>query len=503
MSSIIFTVLNLIGKDDSTNAKLAILKTYEDNDLLKRVYKMAYHPRLQYGIKKIPHYDQVDSSGTLEDALDYLEFTLSPRKLTGRAAISKLVEILERLSSDDAEVLKLIIKRDLNCGASSTLANKVWKNLIPKQPQMLASSMSEQAIANITFPAMAQLKADGARCFAEIRGDTLDDVKLLSRAGNEYLNLDMVKSELISMTAAYRGVHGPCMVDGELVYFASKATGNQAVGIEWMMNNEEVTGTAIVTSDKETKPVVALRSESNGIANKSLKGTITKQESSAMSFQVWDVVPLKVIYDNEQSLTYSKRFEQLTEMANKSKRIIVIENELVEDIDEAKAIYKSYVSQGLEGIILKNTFGLWENKRSKNQVKFKEEITVDLRIVDIQEHSKDMGKLGAVHLASDDNLIKVRCGSGFTDTNTRKDGKILVNIPMSERDELNREKLWLNADELIGSIVEIKCNGYITAAGRKDSVSLFLPVITSIRYDKTDTNALADIFPAALNELEV
>lgn len=494
----ILDILNEIAATDSTNRKQEIIKEYANNDIFKRVFRLAYHPRLQYGIKKIPFYDESDAAAprSLDAVLDILENVIATRQVTGNAAIAIVSDCLASLNEKDATVVERIIARDLDIGAGATIANKVWKGLIPKQPQMLASSMSAKALEEIKYPAYAQLKADGARCFAEIRGDNIEDVKLFSRAGNEYLGLDILKSDLISMTRAFREVHGACMVDGELVYFASKETGNQAVGIEWLMDNVEVTGTAKVVDNN--KAVVALRSESNGIANKSLKGTINKQEAAAMSFQVWDLVPLKVIYDGEKSLEYSVRFQQLTELAHKSRRVILIESSIVNNVDEARAIYKSYVEQGLEGIILKNTFGLWENKRSKNQVKFKEEITIDLRIVGIVEHSKDPSKVGAVLLRSDDNLIQVKCGSGFTDTNAVKVKGEWIDIPFDELDELNRTKLMVLSDELIGTIAEIKCNGWITAEGRKDYVSLFLPIILKLRHDKQETNALPDVFPDAM-----
>lgn len=254
---------------------------------------------------------------------------------------------------------------------------------------------------------------------------------------------------------------------------------------------------------KLIKKNVVLRSESNGLANKSLKGTISIQEANAMSFQVWDLVPLDVIYDGEKSLEYSIRFSQLHSLFMFSDRVLVIESTVVNTLDEARTIYKKYVEQGLEGIILKNMDGLWENKRSKNQVKFKEEIMVDLRVVAVQEHSKDSTKLGAVLLRSDDNLIRVKCGSGFTDTNAVKVKGEWIPIPFEELDELNRSKLWLNQDDLIGSIVEIKCNGWIAAEGRTEYVSLFLPVIERLRNDKDETNTLSDLFPEALNVIEV
>jgi ATP-dependent DNA ligase len=180
-----------------------------------------------------------------------------------------------------------------------------------------------------------------------------------------------------------------------------------------------------------------------------------------------------------------------------SPRILTIENTLVNNLEEAKAIYKNYVEQGLEGIILKNIDSIWENKRSKNLVKFKEELMVDLRIVDVQVHSKDENKLGAVILASDDGKIKVRCGSGFTDTDQIKVKGQWIDIPFEELDELNRKRLWAIKDQLIGTIAEIKCNGWVAAEGRTSNVSLFLPIIQKLRIDKTETNTFEEAFPDA------
>lgn len=479
----ILDILNKIAATDSTNEKLAILKQNASNLTLERVYRLAYHPRLQYGIKKIPEYEQAFDSVTvdIEHALDVLENVIAKRVVTGNAAIALLMDILCTASSDNAEAIKRIIKRDLECGASATIANKVWKDLIPKQPQMLASSYSEKALSFIKFPAYAQLKADGARCFAEIYGDDVEDVKMYSRAGNEYKGLDNLKKELIARTKAYREVHGSVMVDGELVYIAPSAP---KTALETMMGEQD-------------QKAVVLRSESNGIANKSLKGTINQQEAAYMSFQVWDLVPTTAIYDSEKSSSYKVRFEQLESLFEGSPRILTIENTLVNNLEEAKAIYKNYVEQGLEGIILKNIDSIWENKRSKNLVKFKEELMVDLRIVDVQVHSKDENKLGAVILASDDGKIKVRCGSGFTDTDQIKVKGQWIDIPFEELDELNRKRLWTIKDQLIGTIAEIKCNGWVAAEGRTSNVSLFLPIIQKLRIDKTETNTFEEAFPDA------
>lgn len=492
----ILSILQKIKATDSTKEKLAILQANESNELLKTVFRLAYHPRIRFGIKKIDQpFFETDEQNTLEQALVFMEFMIASRKITGHTAVSELVKVLSALNEADRLVARLVLSRDLDCGASKTLANKVWKNLIAEQPQMLASSMSEKALANIKFPAFAQLKADGARCFAEISGDGIDDVKLYSRAGNEYTGLHILKTELLTRTKAYREIHGNVMVDGELVVVAEAPTIPKANLDAFFSEEDEV---AEVKADQKN---VLLRSESNGIVNKSLAGTIDSDEAARVSFQVWDLVPLETIYGTEVSKPYTERFKALTALFQDANRVILIENTVVNSLDEAKKVYAGYVSLGLEGIILKNTFGLWEDKRSKNQVKFKEIIPIDLRVVGVTVHSKDPNKLGSVQLESDDRLIRVSCGSGFTDTNAKKIKGQWIDIAWDDLDPLNRTKLWANQDEFIGSIVEIECNAWQMAEDRKSFVSLFLPVIKCIRYDKDSTNTLEDIFPDAMHKL--
>lgn len=494
----ILDILKLIAKTSSTNAKLAILKTHSDNELLKRVYRLTYHPQIQFGIKKIPFYDRQRSAPTtaLSEALDFLEFRLAKREVTGNAAIELLSEMLCEMLSDDAEVITRIIKRDLECGASSTMANKVWKNIIPKQPQMLAQPFSEKALTKIKFPALAQLKADGARCFAEIRGhESRDDVKLYSRAGNEYQGLNDLKDELMAIYKKLQFVYpNGITIDGELVYLETKSTKSDDPF-------DFLDGAGVETDKVET---VVNRQTSNGFANKALKGTITPEEAKNMSFQVWDIYSNDVAYGEAKSDTYQIRFDELNAFASGYSKIIIIESQTVENIQQARAVYQNYLDQGLEGIILKNVDGKWENKRSDNQIKFKDVIDVDLKIVGYVPHSKDSNKVGSFLLESDCGRIKVKSGSGLRDTDSIKTDEldeneeaIWVPIPIEERHELNRARLFTIIDELIenGTIVELECNGYTTAEGRTDCVSLFLPIIKRLRFDKTETNTFAEIFP--------
>ena len=128
-------------------------------------------------------------------------------------------------------------------------------------------------------------------------------------------------------------------------------------------------------------------------------------------------------------------------------------------IEDANDLFNELLLRGEEGIILKGKEGIWENKRSKTQIKFKGEQECDLRIVGIEEGTgKYKGKLGAIKCESGDGVIKVSVGSGFTDA--------------------DREQ----GEELIGKIAAIKYNMRIKNKAGEES--LFLPIVLEIRFDK-------------------
>jgi ATP-dependent DNA ligase len=142
---------------------------------------------------------------------------------------------------------------------------------------------------------------------------------------------------------------------------------------------------------------------------------------------------------------------------------------MVDSLDEAKAIFEQYLIDGKEGIILKTLNGEWEDKRSKNQIKFKGELECDLLVTGIENGTgKYQGMLGSLICASSDNLITVNVGSGLNDEQRRS----------------------LNSD-IIGRVVAVKYNARIKS--KDGTESLFLPIFIELRDDKTEADSSTDI----------
>lgn len=478
----ILQILNSLAANGSSKKKEAILAANKDNMTLKRIFRMINDKQLNFGIRKFPMVETGPIGGDIELMLDFMENILGERVLTGNAAIEAFANELMKLSADDVQVIKRVLAKDMDCGVGRSIPGKIWKDIIQDQPQFLAESYSEKAVAKVPMPAYAQLKADGARCIAEVRDGV---VMLLSRAGNRYLCLPEVEEAVRSITAH---LDYDVVVDGELIFYPALVK-KKPTGLDAFMDADEV-------SD-----LVASRTEGNGLATKSLKGTISPEEASGMVLQAWDIIPLDVTYDKTKKLKsnpYKDRYELLYTSIQQARNhnIQLIPTEIVNTLDEAKLVYFKYLYEGYEGIILKNMQGLWANARTGDQVKFKNEIVLDCRIVDTYVHRKDPNKLGGVIVETQDGLIRARVGSGFKDTTSRKDPKTkqTISIPLSERHEYDRERLWSIREILIDQIAQIKCNCPIRSDGNTEQGSLFLPIFQLLREDKDKANTFEEAF---------
>ena len=431
--SAIYTVIEQLASDNSRLAKEAILKKNVNNELLKRVFKLALNPFVQFYIRKIPSYDTaVDiNRKSLEDALTSLS-VLSDRVMTGHAAINHLQFILGSLSKEDAKIIERIIAKDMRCGVSEATINKIWPGTIPSYPVMLASGYDQKLVDKIKFPAYVQLKLDGMRFNAIVKGEV---VEYRSRNGKE-LTIPNKSFDIPFITMAK--FYGVDMVfDGELLVV-------NAAG----------------------KPVN--RQTGNGILSKSIKGTMSEQEADSVRATLWDAITFEKFSEGIETEPYSVRMAKLSNAISDMRGqkgqvghyIDLVWNKQVNDIYTAQKIFEKFLAEGQEGTILKSKDGIWEDKRSKTQIKFKGELECELKVVDWEEGTgKNVGRLGALVCESSDGVIRVNVGSGYSD---------------EQRDEYTKK--------VIGKIVTVKYNARIK--DKSGVESLFLPVFIELREDK-------------------
>lgn len=432
--------LDTLAGNASRNFKIEQLEANKDNKILREVIRLALDPFTQFYQRKIPEYETItdrnsEQTTNLEAALDNL-FYLSSRQVTGNAAIAQLRFMLAGLPADDAKVLERIIQKDLKCGFSASTANKVWMGLVPEYPVMLCSPFEQKLVDKIKFPAYAQLKMDGMRFNAIVRDG---QVEFRSRNGKEILLLGNLEAEFVALA---NGVD--CVFDGELL--------------------------VMLPGDHQ----FADRQTGNGILNKANKGTISAAQAALVHATVWDVIPYVLFADGYCGTPYSTRFSSLKTLVDKipseGKKIWLVTSDIVENLEQATAKFDEYLALGLEGIILKDGSGVWEDKRAKHQIKFKGELECDLRIVGVQAGTgKYEGMLGAILCESSDGVVKVSVGSGFND---------------AQRKDLIKEKL-------LDKIVAVKYN--VRIKNKTGEESLFLPIFVEIRDDKDVADSSEEI----------
>ena len=214
-----FHIIEKLASIGSRNEKEAILRSLppQEAETFKAVAIATYHPLVNYWVVKYDEPEMYSSVISLPVAITQLG-DLSSRSITGNAAASFLSILAGKLSESDAKVLRLIINGDLRCGATATLFNKVWKDLIPKFELMACQTLNEKTATKFKFPAYAQTKYDAARCSIFVDGD---EVKYYTRNGktyqieNEYVRLRFIE--------AGRRYGKPAVFDGEL--YQRKADG--------------------------------------------------------------------------------------------------------------------------------------------------------------------------------------------------------------------------------------------------------------------------------------
>lgn len=432
-------IFETLAANSSRNFKVDFLKQHKNNELLKAVILAALDPFTQYYIRKIPEYTSApEPMIDLWEALSRLD-CLSNRTYTGNQAIDVLRGILTFLPSDDAQVIERIISKDLKCGVSSSTVNAVWPELILEYPCMLASAYEQKLVDKVKFPAYVQLKMDGMRFNAIVIDDK---VEFRSRNGKEILINDLDITIPFIIMADGRDM----VFDGELLI--------------------------------KDNGVILDRKTGNGILNKAVKGTQSKAEGAMVCATLWDMIPYAEFTHGRYNEPYKKRLNELESLVLDFKqrilklapRVDLVPSKVVSSLEEAQLTFEEYLADGQEGIILKTGDMIWENKRSKSQIKFKGEFECDLKVVGwVEGTGKNVGRMGALVLESSDGLVKVGLGTGFSDADRSA---------ITEKD--------------IGRIVAVKYNARIQDK-RTNVASLFLPVFIEFRDDKDVADTSADI----------
>lgn len=446
-------ILDEIAAESSTKKKVEILGKYKDNDFLKRVMYLAKSRRIKFYIKQIPEYTPNVNHGIDDYTTGQILAKLADiydRTFTGGAAIKWLKTLLEGAHPDDAYVIERIIDKDLKIGMGTSLINKVFKDLIEKTPYMGAISFKEDKVKKLFEggrKVFSQVKMDGRYCNAIIQGG---EVELVSRQGETTYVGDATFLKELSIL-------DDCVLNGELTIN----------GIDRYTANGIVASIVDIEGKRESRGETATAKK---IAAFEKKHGSYQEAINNIRYTVWDIIDVSEYFDKKSLTIYENRLDRLTDIlrTNSFTRISLVETTIVKSFAEAMTHFQSILALSEEGTILKAMDGIWKNGKPTFQIKMKLEITLDLKIVGFNYGTKGTKNENVISSLN----VETECGG--------------LSTSPGGMDELLMTHVTENQEELLGTIVEIKCCG--VSKNRDGEWSTLHPSVIKLRDDKIIAN---------------
>lgn len=459
----ILNILTEIKNDPSILAKKRILESNKDNEVLKRVLKLALDPGIVSGYKKIPepffngeHYD-------LNTALDKID-DIYKRIYTGNDGRTFISCVLGSLEPDDREVLRRVLVKDLECGASDKITNDVFgKGFIKDEPYMRCSLIDTKTVRNIDFAkygyAVSETKLDG-----------------------QYLNHTVINGQL---TCTSR--------NGKVYDFLGSRDDLMAKLAASIQERSDLFSSGVVFNGEclvmDESGRILPRETGNGIIQKAGKGTMSVFDSMRIVFILWDVLPYEAFTNGIWDVDRKTRRNLLESAINDvdSEFVQMVEYERVLNIEEAFEHNTMLMERGEEGSVLKCESGIWKSHTSPKQLKMKLKMQLDLRVVGfIPGEGKRSGMLGSLILESEDGLLTTNCGTGIKE----------------KGEEWTFQTIWDSQEQLLGKVVTIECNE-LTKDKKKKIPKVFLPVFVEFRFDKETCDDYDRILEIRASAVEV
>ncbi len=408
-------ILEEIKSHSGSNAKKQILEKYSDSCLLKKALLYGSDPFTPFNVVKIP---KVKSRlefplGEVESWEEFFAIAdeCSSRQVTGNAAIDRVYTCFSSVSEKNERWMRKILKKHLAIGASTKTINKVFPGLVPTFEVSLAQKFEMKRIEGARF-VIVEPKLDGIRCFAIVQDGRC---QLFARSGKLIPNFDdTIGRELTKL--------GDGCYDGELM-------GEDFVSIMRQAYRKE---------DVDT---------------------------SGTYLAVFDYLPLSEWKTRQASMSCHDRFEVFLDRLYESYSCIdhnvikPVERQYLEcpSFEEIKSVHDTYVSEGYEGAMIKDTDAPYKFGRGYEVMKMKEFLDADLVIKSLTEGTgKHSGKLGSVCV--DFNGVEVSIGSGFSDD--------------------LRDSVWADKESFIGRTIEVRYQE-VTPDG-----SLRFPTFVCFRNDR-------------------
>jgi DNA ligase 1 len=329
------------------------------------------------------------------------------------------------------EILRKILTKRMNIGIGAKVINKALNRILIPDPSLMLATDDHSALDTWEM-IYCEEKYDGVRIICTVQNGI---TKFFTRAFNELDSkyLSKISDQILDLSRGTDNV----FFDGELTDFDRKSV--------------------------------------SGKVTQMMKGSPSNSIGNDLLFNIFDVEHMDSLTTGKGKKKYINRREELEKLfLEKSyQNIRIAQKWEAKTKEELMPIYSQIVSQGGEGVIMKDPYHLYECKRSKSWVKFKEVQDCDLLITGwYAGEGKREGFIGGFILTDRSSTLSVKVGAGFTDKDL--------------------QELSLDPDSHIGKIAAVQYNVPIT--DKNGNRSLFLPRFIEIRSDKDQSDDLSSHF---------
>jgi DNA ligase-1 len=471
-SDAIYAAIEEVAATSSKNAKESLVKKGAEHPEFVRVLKYAYDPFYVYGVASrtlrvaARMADPADQPGHFNEGTWALLDNLIAQRVTGDAATQAIADELGRLTLGSSQLLGRILLKDLRAGFSESTSNKAVPGLIPEFPYMRCSLPEKSNMPKWQWAKgyISQEKADGS--FANVDVGAGKGVSISTRQGTPYPVGCMPELE-----AAIAATLMPStQTHGELVVYR-------------MLPDPDMPG----VHSYQLLP----REEGNGILSSLAKGG-ELAEGDMVKFQCWDQIPrAEAKPKGKYKVPYVTRLRALIEQVKavpaETRLIEITPTKVVKSLDEAVKHCRDLMRLKKEGTVLKDPDAWWIDGTSKDQVKLKGKVDVDLRVVAIvpgAANTKNEGRAGSL-------TVETSCGQLRTD--------------VAVKNEAMRDAVDANPDDWLNRIIVVRANCIMTPGPSNPMHSLFLPrmVEAGYRTDKTEADDLERVKDQFENAVEV
>ena len=418
----VMEILKQIEGISSKIDKERILRDNIDNELLKKTLEYALNPYKIYGIGTTS-IGAKKGCINVEHMFDDIFSLLDYLAVTNTSNYTKDVvnHFLNCKTPERKEWYTRIILKKLRIGATEGTINKVFPNLIPVFEVQLAKSWHEHC-HKVKGDIIITTKLDGVRCaIIKEKGE----VKFISRQGQRFTGLTHLEKEAKMLPDNF-------VFDGELL----------------AKNHDNLSA----------KDLYRL----------TMKMVSKDGEKDDVEFHMFDMLSLEDFNNGKSKNCCETRKNSITE------HLRIIGSKWIKDVpvlyhgddySMVKTLLDEALAKGVEGVMVNLAKSVYQCKRTDTLLKAKAVQSCDIEIVGFEEgEGKYKGTLGSLVVDYKGNR-EVGVGSGLSDA--------------------DRAFIWLNRENLIGTIVEVEFTEE-TNNQNNEKVSMRFPRFLRLRPDKIE-----------------